>query len=522
MAFTLVQSGETLYSVNTDGGWTALVLPAGIILSALRVPRFERFKRYVILVNTPSRPLSIDVFGVVRVLTPLTPGSAIVLSNANGGTLSGTFEAVETFRILDALGNVISESDYSPVSNSETITTDYLNATNVLVSTDDITDRQLYRTTDNGAVFFPWIVIDGNIITSINDDTPDSGLGIVSAPIRGAAPDLTLIKEWAGRLWGVDRADMDNLRWTEAGTMFAWGALNTLPIPHIGEDSYGITALIPRRNALGVGRKKGLQQITGSTLANIKPTTLQEECGVESQESVVVYQDRAFFLWRDGVYCWDDNGVNCVSDEKVRSWFATDDVFNRAMFQRAFAVLDEADGMYLLFLASAGSNVIDRWVAYDISQQSWWGPHKTDAFDPSSAFLVRGSNGYPFHMIGSRQGFLSLNVAAKNDWGVHPIAMRTVGKPHDALEPDFEKVWGECSILGKVQPSGIITITPAVGDFDTIVDTASIAYDMTTGRQNIGRIGFGALAQLTFEHATLNEDVLIYGYELPFIVTGRR
>src|SRR5882672_6036752 len=146
MAFTLVQAGTNLYAVNTDGGWAQLTLPTGITLSSQRVPRFSRFKRYAVLVNTPTRPILIAPDGTTYPLTPNAPGSAIVLSNQNGGTLSGTYVSKYTFRILDALGNVVTESDYAPVSNEVTITTDYLRADNVGLSTDTITDRQLYRT----------------------------------------------------------------------------------------------------------------------------------------------------------------------------------------------------------------------------------------------------------------------------------------------------------------------------------------------------------------------------------------
>ena len=58
MAFTLVQAGTQLYPVNTDGALgAALTLPNGIALTATRVPRFAKFKNYVVLVNTPSKPV---------------------------------------------------------------------------------------------------------------------------------------------------------------------------------------------------------------------------------------------------------------------------------------------------------------------------------------------------------------------------------------------------------------------------------------------------------------------------------
>jgi hypothetical protein len=523
MAFTLVQAGTNLYAVNTDGGYAQLTLPTGITLSDQRVPRFARFKRFAILVNTPSRPILVGTDGTCYPLTPNPPGSALVLSNTDGGHLTGTYSSKYTFRILDSLGNVVTESDYSPLSNDFAVTDDFLAATNVNVSSESITDRQLYRNATNGTDYFTWIVLDGNVNTSLVDDTADAALGLFANPARGSAPDLTLIAEWHGRMWGVDRSEIDNVRWTEAGTAYAWSALNTLPIQHVGQDSYGITAFIPRRNALGVGRATGLYQITGTTTANIKADTVKEEIGVLTQESVIVYRDQAYFLWRDGVYRWDDNGVVCVSDlGGVRSWFATDQYFNRAMFARAFATYDVEDGMYTLFLASAGSNVIDRWVKMDFDSNVWWGPHKTDAFQPTSAFLVRGSNGHPFDMIGSSTGILSLQTATKNDWDVVPIDMEVIGRDHDGKLPDLEKVWLQMSINGKQQPSGIVNVTPATGDADSVTESSPMEWDMTRGRQRLDRLGFGQVARLKFNHKTLNEDVLIYGYEIPFVVRGRR
>jgi len=61
---------------------------------------------------------------------------------------------------------------------------------------------------------------------------------------------------------------------------------------------------------------------------------------VSSQESVAVYRDVAYFLWEDGVYQWGDDGLICLSDGRVRSWFATDSYFNRKRFQYAFGGVD--------------------------------------------------------------------------------------------------------------------------------------------------------------------------------------
>src|SRR5437773_1507010 len=108
MSFNVIQAGANLYSVNSRGGISsALTLPTNITLVSNRYPRFARFGKYVVVVNTPSRPLTVDDTGTVRPLVPLPPTNVPVLSGETGGALSGTFLAKQTFIILDSAGNVI-------------------------------------------------------------------------------------------------------------------------------------------------------------------------------------------------------------------------------------------------------------------------------------------------------------------------------------------------------------------------------------------------------------------------------
>ena len=46
---------------------------------------------------------------------------------------------------------------------------------------------------------------------------------------------------------------------------------------------------------------------------------------------------------------------------------------------------------------------------------------------------------------------------------------------------------------------------------------------MTDGRQRVGRIGVGKQMSLELTHATINQDVALYGYEVnPVNIIGRR
>lgn len=530
MSFSLIQAGSALQSVNVDGSLSAaLTLPSGVSLATNLVPRFCRFTQgtttYVIVANTPSVPITVDPSGIVRVLTPNAPTTAVALSAGASGSLSGTYLAEQTYVIRDISGNIIAESDFGPLmSSAVTIASKKLTATFAVSPQSSVNATRLYRTaTGPGSQYFLWTTVGGNTSTTYSGDESDSLIGTVSAPLLGSAPDLTLVCEWGGRIWGVDRTHIDDLRYTEAGTMYAWYSLNSIPIAPVGSDSAGITALIPRRNSLGVARKNSFSTINGTSRSNFTQTQYGQELGCLSQESVVIYKDTAYFLWRDGVYQWDNNGFTNLADSKVRTWFTSGDYFNPAMYWRSFATLDPVSLTYRLFLASAGSSVIDRWIEFDFSTGAWFGPHRTDAFTPTSAFLVYGADQQPYHVIGSSTGYLSLDQESRNDWTVYPISMSAITKQHTAGEPDYEKYWGQLSVKGKVESGGTVTITPTVGETEGATAGQVQRWDLTKGRQRLGRLGVGKTMKLEFDNAELNRDVVLEGYEVsPITLVGHR
>lgn len=528
MAFNLIQAGTSLYSVNSAGAVSpALTLPTGITLSNTRVPRFTRFGRYVIVVNTPSRPLSVDDTGTVRPLTPLAPTSIPTLAGEAGGTLTGAFLAKQTFVILDSVGNLIAESDYGPIpTNAVTIAAQYLRMANLSISTDvnTISGARLYRTTKGpGGVYFQWATVAGNSQTVFRDDKSDASLQLLAGPILGSAPSLTLIAEWQGRLWGVDRLRVDDLRYTEAGTAYAWSALNTLPVPHVGDDRFGITALVPRREVLGIGRQNRIVQVTGNTRLNIRPVGVTENCGMLSQESVVTYRDIVLFLWRDGVYQWDTDGIVCVSHRAgVNSWFQTDDFFNRGMFSQAFAVFDPITTSYRLFLCAANSTIPSQWVEYSLKTGKFYGPHTTSVCTPTCAIALRGNNDQLYPMIGSREGYLSQDTNIRADWDLAPIAMRIDMAGHDQDVPNDVKYFGRVNIHTEPELAGTLDVTTRVSHHLNWTNVKS-THDLTIAHEPLDRIGAGQRATLVFENKELNQNVTIYGYGIdPVFILGPR
>ncbi len=548
MAFTLLQAGTNLQTANAQGGLSVpLSLPGNMVLSQTRVPRFAKFNRYVVVVNTPTRPLTIDPDGTVRLLTPDAPTAPLTLTGSATGALSGTYLSVYAYIIKDALGNVISHSDYSPpMTGAVTIATKGLVVGNLLPYPDLYTVQnpapstdsalvslgmRIYRTVTNGSTYFKWVdvgspsvVVDGSSQVTVSDAS-DASLGLIAAPLVGSAPDLTLIKEWQGRLWGVDRVFVDDLRYTESGLMYAWSALNTIPI-RPGQDDAGIIALIPRRDALGVARRNVIVQITGTSTSNFRAVTVPggEFRGCVSQESVVVVEDDAYMLGLDGVYLWNSAGLQCISREhNVSAWFESDHFFNRAMFHRARAQF--VDRRYRLFLASTGSTSLDRWVEFDLDMKVWWGIHRTadGAFTPSATIDVAGANNQVYPMLGTQEGMLLQEQDAANDLQAFGIPVRAETKQHGS--PEKESYFGELSLWSEAQTTGALTVTPTVGELTGAQAVAQPPFTttMSKGRERLGRLGVGKHAKLVIEHSAINEPVVLYGYTIdPVSEIGRR
>ncbi len=523
MPYALIQAGDDLQFVDSSGVLTTLTLPSGVELATTTPPRWAIINRYVVLVNTPNQPLTIDGEGTVRPLSPAAPVLAPNVAVGSAGSLSGTYSGIRyTYIIKDSAGNVIAESGMSPPSGSVTLTSDKLAVSSIGISPDSqVTGRRIYRGTTNGTTLFKWFDLDGNTLTSFEDDLADAELPIIAAPTLGSAPRLTLIKEWRNRLWGVSEDEKDSLRYAEPDAWWAWPVTNEIKVPILGDSSRGIIGLMPRREALGVGKRDVIWQVTGTTPTDFRMVKLAESIGMESQETLATYRDTVYWLWKDGVYRWNSEGIKCISDGKVRSWFATDDYFNRDVFENAFSIFDPTRLKYRLFLADADSTEANTWVEYDIETDTWWGPHETGAFSPTCSFLLFDASDKVVPATGSEEMYIWKPQNEATDHLATGIEMDVITKWHDGGEPDIEKHWGMITLFGKAQEAGQITVTPAAGYTDAEYQLP-MYFDMTEGREALDRIGRGKVMRFRMQHDTYNEPVEIYGVEVPFNGFGVR
>ena len=532
MAFSVFQAATTLYGLDQRGTPVALTLPTGVSLDTNKRLRGAVFGNYAVLVNSPNRPITVDANLNVRPLCPLPPSIKPTSAASSGaGGLTGKYRAKQTYRISDVFGRLIAESDYGPVSDEASLAAKLLALSALQLSNETISSHGLYRNTNAGDVYFKWLELDGNTQTSIEDDLADAGLSIFAAPSLGTPPDMYLLAEFRSRLFGVSKADIDNLRFSEIGAMYAWPSANSEPVPRIGSDNRGITGFARKRDALGVGRSNGFYQFTGTTSATFKFVNVSENCGVEAPDSVAVYRDIAYFLWKDGVYRWAIGGIQCISDEKIRRWFTSNDTFNLQRLQHAFAIIDPFTRRYKLFLASAGSTIEDCWIEYDIDQNKWWGPHTSHAFNPSAAFYHSTDSGLVIPVVGGTDGYVRRERKKRTDDTNTGIDFDLVTN-RDASGSTDEKFHGELSVAGKPQAGGTLVVQTTAGDLNELrkvspgeknAQTIESEMDLTQSVETLDRVGEGQAFKIRFRNNQPGEDVNLCGYEVDNVFSlGRR
>lgn len=535
MAFLVAQGGASFYKVNPDtGAATALTLPTGVTLSTARKPRFAVLNQWVVIVNSPTRNLAIDPEGNVRVLVPRPPMSPPHMVGGSGSGLTGTWKVKQSFVVFDTAGNLLMESPLSPASPGVTITDDALTVSNVAISEDTVTARRLYRNVTGGTSFFHWLDVDGNTVTGTISNLADAALSLLPAAGSLQAPPGTLagtrlknIVAWKNRLWGVsdNPDDVDTIHYTEDGKVYAWA--NSLDAYPKGQDSEGVVGFAARKNELGILKRNGLWQITGSANSNFSIVQLTfGKAGCVAPDSIVVVNDRAYWLGKDGVYEWSAEGIRNISDDSVKPWFepvaAENSYFATGQFANAFGRYNEARNSYELHLAAFGSTTADRWVSFNLSNRKWYGPHKTAALTPSHAAHGLDGNALPISLVGGTDGIIyKANSSTKHDGTSSAIDFDCYGPWHCEDAPDIEHTWLQLSMHTKIESSGTLDVIPYVGRL-AVSAGSTISHTLTTGRELLRRLGDGALMRLRLRQNTADVGVTVYGYEVPNFEIGRR
>ncbi len=250
---------------------------------------------------------------------------------------------------------------------------------------------------------------------------------------------------------------------------------------------------------------------------------ISEKQGCLAPDSVVVNRDTVYWLDSDGVWALGPDDIpKSMTDDTVRPWFSSTDYFARGQFYNAFGKYDPRKHSYDLFFCATGSTTIDRWISLDLLTGKWFGPHKTGAFTPAGGAVCSDSSGNPQLVVGASNGFLYAALAGNYSDGASTLIDFDVkGKFHSGDEPDMTHVWLQPSVMNKKESGGTLSVTPYVGALDASAGTVQ-SVTLSNERTRLARLGVGRLCQLEFSQATAGQGVELYGYQVPYIVLGRR
>jgi hypothetical protein len=92
----------------------------------------------------------------------------------------------------------------------------------------------------------------------------------------------------------------------------------------------------------------------------------------------------------------------------------------------------------------------------------------------------------------------------------------------DPPAPDIHHYFGDTSIITKKELAGTLSLTPALGRESAMVDGATIAVNLTLGRERLRRLGTGPGVSLRFQNSEASQDVEVFGIEIPWHELGRR
>lgn len=537
MPFAIVHADTGLYGVQPGGTVNTLTLPAGVTLVNTRACRYAVLNGYLVIVGGVSRNLFLDVNGVLQILTPISPTAKPTTASGGAGALTGEYRYLYTFCQTDGGGNILTESGPSPVSDPAIVlAAERVSVSGIAVSTEaQIDARRLYRTASNGSEYFLVTTILDNTTTTYSDNNTDDDISLFPIdPDLGTPPTedgsgtyFEEIVAWKNRLWACANVEPDRTYYCGLIKPYAWSPINYLDTQPVNSDDFGVSTYAVRRNELLIGRKRSLWKIIGSSESNFEMIQVAEGIGFWAPRSAVTIRDEVFFLAEDGVYSYGPAGLRPLSRNKVNPWFSGSDVFNKAALASAFGLWNQQIDAYELYLPATGQSTLNRWISLDLralagGEVIWLGPHKTTAVTPTCGANVEDNNALQYPFLGGADGWLyQKNRPIRADEGA-AIDFDVIGKFHSAGEPDRDKYWGQLSVFTKVEPGGTLDVLATRGRLDS-TDTQLMAHDLTTGRERLPRLGHGAMVQLRFRNAELNQRVELYGYEVDAVWDhGRR
>ena len=149
------------------------------------------------------------------------------------------------------------------------------------------------------------VVWKDNLILSNGVDNPFRWDGTTATDLGGTPPKLLYIKVYAGRLWGVDAANPNYVRFSDLEDYDVWPATNLIKVRD-GDGDF-ITGLSPQEGGMVIVKNKSMWPMYGTNADNIElPGPFPQKTGCVAPDALI---DEGLILAQDTLYQFSLNGL---------------------------------------------------------------------------------------------------------------------------------------------------------------------------------------------------------------------
>ncbi|RMH38003.1 MAG: hypothetical protein D6694_12800 [Gammaproteobacteria bacterium] len=290
-------SGST-WKTLSSGSWVSVTKSTHTSFNATKQYQFAQIGNNVFIAG--GRPAKWGGVGntIERVGIP-APTSAPSLAVGSATGLTGTFQYMYTW-VNSTTGL---ESDWSPLG-SITVSNQKVDITlpTTAPAADGVDTKRLYRTFDNGSLFYK--VADIALATATyTDSTADADLGAASDSLGNKAlppEDVFIIEAFNNHIWMVDGSNPYLLKYSKP-YIGNDNDLEYFPTTNVIKFDAPITGLARTPGRLYIFHPRGISALSGFSNADFTVAPVVKGVGTVFPNSIQVHGQSVFFLSESGV-----------------------------------------------------------------------------------------------------------------------------------------------------------------------------------------------------------------------------
>lgn len=360
-----------------------------------------------------ERPIVVG-FDTNRLVEPATtyglgieaPASAPTLAEGSGGSLTGTFRYVITYL---RSGNYQAESNPSSESSPITVTAKKINLSAIPVSSDPKVDKkEIYRTTEGGAIFF-WVAEIDHDVTTYEDNITE--LGDQVSYDRYPPPIAICAEVWDDKVWLVPKSDRNQLQFTNTGYAEEMAYDNIIQVK--GKDSDEIMMIKAYQDSLHSLKHRSIWRLDKIGESSYELTKLPFSTGTDAPATVAVGGGFMMWLSKRGIEIF--NGQSVLDPPISNLIPKTMASINQAEIAKAFGEINEKEGEYWLAVPTGISTEPDLIIIFDYLRG------KIDRYEFAKNFSamhnIRDANSKLQFITGSSDGNLYIQESGYTDDG---------------------------------------------------------------------------------------------------------